>query len=92
VAGDRTAGVSNEETGPRGLLDALELKRNVLRGFATGVVVTAVVFFLFVVAPGSTVRPGVYYVALAFVLAMAMGGLVTAVLMAYRAYRLSQEL
>ena len=88
----RTVCVSENETGPSRLLEALDARRNVLVGFAVGVVVTAVVFIFFVVLPGATTRSPVYYAALAFVLAMALGGLATALLLAYRAYRLSKEL
>jgi len=78
--------------GPRGLLDALRVRRNAAVGFAAGTAVAVVVFVWFVVLPAATVRSPLYYVALAFVLAVAAGGLVTALLMAARARRLAREL
>jgi hypothetical protein len=74
------------------MLDALQVRQNAVRGFLAGLLLTAVVFVVFVVLPGATTRSPVYYVALAFVLAMATGGLVTVLLMLVRAYRLSREL
>ncbi len=91
VAGT-TSCVSENETGPGRLLEALDARRNALVGFAVGIVVTAAVFGFFVLLPGATTRSPVYYGALAFVLAMALGGLATTLLLAYRAYRLSREL
>jgi len=84
--------VSENETGPGRLLEALDARRNAVVGFAVGALVTAAVFMFFVVLPGATARSPVYYAALAFVLAMALGGLATALLLVYRAYRLSREL
>ncbi|WP_159904178.1 DUF7536 family protein [Salinirussus salinus] len=84
--------MSDNETGPGRLLEALHLRRNALVGFAVGIAVTAAVFTFFVVLPGATTQSPVYYAALAFVLAMAVGGLATVLLLAYRAYRLSREL
>jgi len=85
-----TVGVDAD--GPAGLLDALGLARNLRIGLAVGVGVAAVVFGLFVVVPGETVRSPWYYGALAFVLATATGGLVTVLLLVRRAYRLTREL
>ena len=87
-----TGSVSENETGSGRLLEALDARRNALVGFAVGVVVTAAIFVFFVVLPGATTRSPVYYAALAFVLAMALGGLATVLLLAHRAYRLSREL
>lgn len=84
--------MSDDETGPRGLLDALEVRRNTLVGFAVGVVVTVAIFTFFVVLPGATTRSPLYYGALAFVLAVAVGGLATVLLLARQAYHLSREL
>ncbi len=84
--------MSENETGPSRLLEALDVRRNTLVGFAVGIVVTVAVFTFFVVLPGATTRSPAYYAALAFVLAMAVGGLATVLLLAYRAYRLSKEL
>jgi hypothetical protein len=68
------------------------VRQNAKRGVAIGVVFTAVVFLFFVVLPRGTVRSPVYYLALAFVLAMATSGLATALLVARRARDLSREL
>jgi len=82
-----------EDSGGRAaLVEALRVRRNAKRGLATGVLVAGLVFVLFVVLPAGTVRPTAYYGALAFVLAMAVAGLATTVLVAVRAYRLTQEL
>jgi len=78
--------------GPRGLLEALRVRRNAAIGFAAGVVVAGLLFVWFVVLPPDTVRSPLYYVALAFVLATAAGGLVTALLLGIRARRLAKEL
>ena len=61
-------------------------------GCAVGVGVTAAVLGFFVLLPGAKTRSPVSYGALAFLLAMALGGLATTLLLAYRAYRLSREL
>jgi hypothetical protein len=74
------------------LVEALEVRQNAMRGLAVGLLFTAVVFYLFVVAPGGTIRSPLYYVALGFVLALTMSGLATIVLVAVRAYRLAGEL
>ncbi|MFB6298394.1 MAG: hypothetical protein ABEH56_07730 [Salinirussus sp.] len=84
--------MSSDTSAPGGLLDAFRVRRNAALGFATGGTVAAVVFVWFVVLPVETVRSPLYYLALAFVLATAAGGLVTAVLIALRARRLSKEL
>ena len=81
-----------QPTERQALLEALHVRQNALRGLAVGVVFTATVFLVFVVLPPGTNRSLVYYVALAFVLAMTTSGLATAVLVARRAYRLSNEL
>jgi len=82
-----------EDSGGRAaLVAALRVRRNAKRGLATGVLVAGVVFLRFVVLPSGTVRPTAYYGALAFVLAMAVAGLATAVFVAARAYRLTREL
>ena len=87
-------GVSDEEqrSGRAALVEALRVRRNAKRGLAVGVFVAAAVFVLFVVLPSGTTRPSPYYGALAFVLAMAVAGLATAVFVAARAYRLAGDL
>jgi apolipoprotein N-acyltransferase len=78
--------------GARGLLEVLQVRRNVTLGFAAGVAVTGLIFVWFVVLPPDTVRSPLYYLALAFVLATAAGGLITALLLGVRARRLAKEL
>lgn len=73
-------------------MEALRVRRNARRGLAVGVTVAVAVFALFVVAPSATRESPLYYGALAFVLALTVGGLATAVLVAVRAYRLSKDL
>lgn len=71
-------------------VSALNVRRNAARGFAFSLIFTAGVMALFVLLPG-TRRPTPYYVALAFVLALSLGALATAVLTLISAYRLAQE-
>jgi len=88
-------GVSPTEDSPGGraaLVEALEVQKNLKRGAAVGVVFTAVIFVVFVVFPPATVESPVYYVALAFVLALSTSGLAATVFVMRRAYRLSKEL
>jgi hypothetical protein len=73
------------------VVEALRVRQNAVRGVAVGVAFTAVVFYLFVLAPASTVRSPLYYLALGFVLATAMSGLATALFVAVRAYRLAGD-
>lgn len=87
--------VSTPEEPPGGraaLVEALEVRKNLKRGVAVGVVFTAVVFLLFVVLPPATIESPAYYVALAVVLALSMSGLAAAVFVVRRAYHLSKEL
>ncbi len=74
------------------MVETLRVRRNARRGLAVGVLVAAAVFVLFVVLPSGTTRATPYYGALAFVLAMAVAGLATAVFVAARAYRLAEDL
>ncbi len=88
-------GVSSTEESPSGraaLVEALEVQKNLKRGVVVGSIFTAAIFLVFVVFPPATAESPVYYVALAFVLALSMSGLAAAVLVMGRAYRLSQEL
>jgi hypothetical protein len=88
-------GVSSPDEAPSGraaLVEALEVQKNLKRGVAVGVVFTAAIFLVFVVFPPATVESPVYYVALAFVLALSTSGLAAAVLVVRRAYQLSKEL
>lgn len=69
---------------------ALNVRRNAIAGFAFALAVTLAVFGFFVVIPGAARARG-YYVALAFVLALSLGGLATAVLTLFSAIRLARE-
>jgi len=91
-AGTGDAPPEGDEPGGRAaLVRALEVPRNARRGFAFGIAATVAVFVFFVVIPGVTRSP-LYYMALAFTLAAALGGLATTVLIGLSAYRLSKEL
>jgi hypothetical protein len=83
------------DPGPGGraaLVEALRVRQNAVRGTAVGVLFAALVFLVFVVLAPGTDQSMPYYLALWFVLALAVSGLATAVLVALRAYRLVQEL
>lgn len=69
---------------------ALNVRRNAVRGFVFSFLFTAGVFALFVFLPG-TRQPTPYYFALAAVLALSLGALVTTVLTLLSAYRLAKE-
>jgi len=87
--------VSSTEEQPSGraaLVEALHVRQNVKRGIVVGVAFTAAIFLFFVVFAPETVRSPLYYVALAFALAMASSGLAATVLVMHRAYRLTKEL
>jgi hypothetical protein len=81
-----------ETSGRAVFVDALRVRQNAVRGFVAGILFTAAVFLVFVVLPAGIDRSMPYYLALAFVLALTVGGLATVVLIGLRAYRLSQEL
>ncbi|WP_420828707.1 DUF7536 family protein [Halomicrobium salinisoli] len=78
------------ESGRAALVRALGVRRNAAWGFALAVAVTAAVFAFFVLIPG-TQRPTAYYWALAFVLAISLGGLLTAAFTLVSAVRLARE-
>jgi len=78
-------------SGKAAFVEALEVPQNARRGFGFGLVFTVAVFVFFVVIPG-TDRSQLYYLALAFVLAVGIGGIATMVLTARTAYRLSKKL
>ncbi|MFB6134294.1 MAG: hypothetical protein ABEJ55_04840 [Halanaeroarchaeum sp.] len=73
------------------MLAALEVRKNVRRGLTVGVLVSLAVYTVFVVLPPGTVRSRLYYIVLAFVLAITLGGVVSAGLVARRALRLARE-
>nr|WP_225335900.1 hypothetical protein [Halomicrobium urmianum] len=72
------------------MVRALGVRRNAAWGFALALAATAAVFAFFVVIPG-TQRPTAYYWALAFVLAISLGGLLTAAFTLVSAVRLARE-
>jgi hypothetical protein len=80
-----------EQGGTAAFLEALRVRRNAAWGAVVGVAFTAVVFALFVVIPG-TYRSPLWYLGLAFVLAMSTAGFVAFLLTLGRAVRLSREL
>lgn len=69
---------------------ALDVRRNAARGFGLAVLLTAGVFALFVLLPG-TRRATPYYLALGLVLATGLGALATTVLTLFSAYRLAKR-
>jgi len=71
-------------------MQALRVPRNAKLGLLVGVVVTLLVFLVFVVLPG-TYRSPLWYVGLAFVLALSTAGLVAFVLTLARPVRLSWD-
>ncbi len=82
---------AQEPSGKARFIEALEVPRNARRGFGFGFVFTVAVFVFFIIIPGTN-RSQLYYLGLAFVLAVGIGGIVTTVLTARTAYRLSKEL
>ncbi|MEF8882133.1 MAG: hypothetical protein V5A34_06390 [Halapricum sp.] len=81
------------ESGRARFLEALEVRKNAVRGFGFGVLATIIVYVLFVVLPGKGgLRASVWYLGLGVSLALALGGLVTTVLVALRARRLAKEI
>ena len=80
-----------EPSGKARFVEALEVPRNARLGFGFGFVFTVAVFVFFVVIPGTN-RSQLYYLGLAFVLAVGIGGIATMVLTMRTAYHLSKEL
>lgn len=70
------------------MVAALNVPRNATVGFVAAFVVTALVFAVFVL-PG-TQRPTYFFLGLAFVLVMSLGGLLTVVLTVVSAVRLAR--
>jgi hypothetical protein len=83
--------VDPDAEGPTAFMQALRVPRNAKVGAAVGVVFTLAVFLVFVVIPGSYRSP-LWYVGLAFVLALSTAGLVAFLLTLVRAVRLSRSL
>ncbi|QSG07137.1 DUF7536 family protein [Halapricum desulfuricans] len=79
------------ESGRARFVEALQVRKHALRGFGVGIAVTALVYLFFVVLPG-TGGAGLWYLGLGASLALSLGGLLTAVLVALQARRLTREL
>jgi len=87
--------VSNDraESGRARFLDALNVRKHALQGFVFATVVTIVVFATFVGLPSEAgFGSSVWYVGLALSLLLALGALVTTILVALRARRLAKDL
>lgn len=80
---------SDSERGTAAMVAALNVRRNATYGFSLATVVTAGLVALFVL-PG-TDRPTYLYGALAFVLLVSLGGLLTAVFTVISAVRLARS-
>lgn len=83
--------VDPDADGPAAFMQALRVERNAKIGGVVGVAVTLAVFVFFVVIPG-TLRSPLWYLGLAFVLALSTAGLVAFLLSLTRAVRLSRDL
>lgn len=81
-----------ERPGVDNFVRALGVRRHAKRGFALGVLFAALVFVVFVVLPGGVARSPALYVSLAFVLAFALGLLLTAIFVLGSLYRLTRDL
>jgi hypothetical protein len=85
--------VSSPESNRRRFVEALRVKRNAARGFAFGIAATVAVYAFFIILPGGfELGRDLYFLGLAAVMAVGLGGLATAVLVALRARRLAREL
>ncbi|WP_425433296.1 DUF7536 family protein [Haloarcula rubra] len=80
---------SEQQSGPAAMMAALNVPRNAKLGFGLAVLVTAAIVAVFVL-PG-TARPSALYVALAFVLVVSLGGLLTTVFTVVSAVRLARR-
>lgn len=69
---------------------ALRIRRNVLVGFGIGTFVAIALYVRYVAIPGA-VHAHFYYAGLAFVVAVSLGGVFTAVLVAHRAFELGRD-
>ena len=79
------------ESGRARFLEALEVRKHAVRGFGIGIALTVLVYVLFVVLPGGG-ESWVWYLGLGASLALSLGGLITMVLVAVQARRLTKEL
>lgn len=82
---------TESDTGPGALIEALNVPTHAKRGFVLAALLTAAIFVFFVVVPGAQ-RPAPLYIALAFVLFVSLGGLITAVFTAATLLRQLREL
>ena len=82
--------MSEPESGAAAMVAALNVVRNAKFGFGLAALVTGAIVTLFVVVPGTT-RPAYLYAALAFVLTVSLGGLLTALFTAVSAVRLARS-
>jgi len=72
------------------MVAALNVPRNAKLGFGLAALATAAILVLFVILPGTT-RPTVLYGALAFVLTVSLGGLLTALFTVVSAVMLARS-
>lgn len=79
------------ESGRARFLDALDVRRNAIRGFGIAIAVTVLVYVLFVVLPGGG-EDWIWYLGLGASLALSLGGLLTAIFVAVRARELANDL
>ncbi|MCU4717796.1 DUF7536 family protein [Halapricum hydrolyticum] len=85
MSGDRP------ESGRARFLEALEVRKHAVRGFAIAIALTILVYVLFVVLPGGG-ESAIWYLGLGASLALSLGGLLTMVFVAFQARRLTKEL
>lgn len=81
-----------ERPGVDNLLDAIDVRTQVVRGFATSGVLTAIWFVVFVLLPSGLAYPVGLLVGLGIVLWVTAGMLATIVFAAFRVYRLTRDL
>lgn len=81
-----------DRPGVQNLIDAIDVRQQVFRGFAVSGVLTLVWFLLFVVLPGGVAYPVGLLVGLALVLWFTAGMLATIVFAAGRVYVLTRNL
>jgi len=91
--GVERSGVSNDrpESGRARFLEALEVRKHAIRGFGLGIALTVLAYVLLVVLPGGG-ESWIWYLGLGASLALSLGGLITMVLVAVQARRLTKEL
>ncbi|WP_431357807.1 DUF7536 family protein [Haloarcula marina] len=80
---------SERQSGPAAMMAALNVPRNAKAGFGLAAALTAVIVVVFVL-PG-TGRPTVLYAALAFVLVVSLGALLTIAFTVGSAIRLARR-